>query len=710
MSDHKLIFSLDIGTRKVAGVVLEPTDNGLSVLAAKMMEHPDRAMLDGQVHKIEAVATIVKAIKDELEKEIGRPLSRAAVAAAGRALLTESYEKSHRFTYPTEVTREKVRSLELEAARAAQSRLQSKEKNYQIHCVGYSAIHYALDGQLIDDLIGHQAREISVKVIATFLPRQVVDSMLTVMRKAGLEASSLTLEPIAAIEATIPFDLRRMNLALVDIGAGTSDIALTRQGSVFAYDMVTMAGDEITEFLCDHLLLEFQEAERLKRLANDATQETIAYQTLLGQQHTITREELMDVLDPVVGRLAQAIGESILKLNEQAPRAIVMVGGGSATPLLVKKLSAFLDIAEQRIGVRGPETITTINNHMDKIRGIEWVTPLGIGLMAGHGQGLSFKKVVVNKKAVQLLALNQNNTVFDALLSAGLETSQLIARPGQAITYTLAGQLKTVPGQLGKGSQLKVNQKAATLDTPINDDDEIVLTKAEPGVDARLMPLQLPKPEGPHWIIVNEERLELELALFDGQELVEMNEPIRDRAELTWQSTKVLSEMIPELAGLARKAEPFLIKVNGKERKISQPNLSIVLEGQEIEANYRPKHGDRIKWRPPQNKEVSLNDLVDKLAPANSITVTVNGKPKTINAGGSRILVNGKESNKNSQVHHRDNIQIETKTTAQPILSHALEGLVPPPKAGPIKIKVDGKEAGFTTPLNDGANIEISFG
>lgn len=58
---------------------------------------------------------------------------------------------------------------------------------------------------------------------------------------------ALTLEPIAAIQVLIPKSMRRLNVALVDIGAGTSDIAITNEGTVTAYGMVPKAGDEITE-------------------------------------------------------------------------------------------------------------------------------------------------------------------------------------------------------------------------------------------------------------------------------------------------------------------------------------------------------------------------------------------------------------------------------------------------------------------------------
>ena len=75
----------------------------------------------------------------------------------------------------------------------------------------------------------------------------MVDSLEAVLIEAGLEMRGLTLEPIAALEAVIPPTMRHLNLTLVDIGAGTSDIAFTGDGTVRAFAMVPQAGDAVTE-------------------------------------------------------------------------------------------------------------------------------------------------------------------------------------------------------------------------------------------------------------------------------------------------------------------------------------------------------------------------------------------------------------------------------------------------------------------------------
>ena len=114
---------------------------------------------------------------------------------------------------------------------------QTRHSNHY-YCVGYSVLYYQIRWRGNWSLVDQQGNEASIEVIATFLPRVVVESLLSALKRANLEMEALTLEPIAAINVLIPPSMRRLNVALVDIGAGTSDIAITDYGTVVAYGMV----------------------------------------------------------------------------------------------------------------------------------------------------------------------------------------------------------------------------------------------------------------------------------------------------------------------------------------------------------------------------------------------------------------------------------------------------------------------------------------
>lgn len=251
--EHQTIYALDIGTRKIVGLVMQRREDGFTVVGSEMVEHSTRAMMDGQIHEVDAVAATIRRITAALEERLRIPLRSAAVAAAGRALQTSAGKAEAKRSLLSEVSAEEVQALEIEAVqRARVAMLQDQTRGLdasQYYCAGYSVTYYQLGDQHIGNLIGQLGNLIGTEVIATFLPRVVVDSLFSALKRAGLELLSLTLEPIAALSVAVPQGLRLLNLALVDIGAGTSDIAIVKGGQIKAYAMVPMGGDELTETL-----------------------------------------------------------------------------------------------------------------------------------------------------------------------------------------------------------------------------------------------------------------------------------------------------------------------------------------------------------------------------------------------------------------------------------------------------------------------------
>ena len=129
-----------------------------------------------------------------------------------------------------------------------------------------------------------------------------------------------------------------LNLALVDIGAGTSDIAITRQGTITAYAMVPLAGDEITEKIADHFLLGFNYAEKLKiQLGNG--KERFTFKDIIGNTVDTTGQEITAIIEPVLDQLVDKIVQEILHFNQSPPRALFCIGGASQTPLLRDKFA-----------------------------------------------------------------------------------------------------------------------------------------------------------------------------------------------------------------------------------------------------------------------------------------------------------------------------------------------------------------------------------
>ncbi len=479
-----IIFALDIGTRSVVGIVGYYEKECFKVLAAEIVEHQSRAMLDGQIHDIAKVAEVISEVKDKLEKNIGISLTKVAIAAAGRVLKTSQVKLEYDVEPDSEITEEIVGGIEVDAVQNAQVKLDKEldDEKTVFYCVGYSVVNYFLNGYVISSLVGHKGKKIGVEVLATFLPRVVVDSLYTVMDKVGLKVHSLTLEPIAAISVTIPKDLRLLNLVLVDIGAGTSDIAVTQAGSVVAYGMVPIAGDEITEKIAHEYLVDFNTAEKIKIDISSGI-ETIKFKDILGKNNEISNKHALEMLDSTIEVLANSISSKILEFNKKAPNAVFLIGGGSQIPGLTSKIANGLGINEDRVAVRGRDVIQNIKTKLKKLSGPEAITPLGIAMMAYVQQGQDFLSVTLNGEKIRLLNSKKLN-VADALILVGYNPDMLIARTGKSLKFTLNGEQIYVKGEYGVAAEIYVNESIASIDTQLKIGDVINVSPAKNGKDA----------------------------------------------------------------------------------------------------------------------------------------------------------------------------------------------------------------------------------
>ena len=478
------IFALDIGTRTIVGIIGHMSEGVFCIDYAVSVPHKQRAMIDGQIEDIPVVADVARQVKEKLESKSGIKLSKVAIAAAGRALRTHSTELSFDIRDKEVLTQDDVKSFELETALKAQDELDAEttDTNGSFYCVGHTVIQYLLDDYKIKSLVGHKGRKVSVELIAAFLPSPVVESLYAVMDMNGLEVTSLTLEPIAAMNIIIPPEIRLINVALVDIGAGTSDIAISQNGSIVAYAMSTVAGDEITEEIIRNYIVDFATAEEMKL---SSYQETISYKDILGFDHTIDTGEFFASLFPAVDSLAENIAENIVKANGQAPAAVFLVGGGSLIPDLSKRVAEKLEIPENRVAVGGKQAMKNVSFGKTKINGPEYVTPIGIGVTATHNQGYDFSVVTLNDKKIRVFDTRAVR-VIDLLSTAGYKSSQIIGRSGRNLTFTLNGEKQLLKGELAVLSEITLNGEPATLEANVKKGDNIIFKPAKSGSNAEV--------------------------------------------------------------------------------------------------------------------------------------------------------------------------------------------------------------------------------
>lgn len=479
------IFALDIGTRSVIGVIGIPKGDLFHILDYEMILHSSRAMMDGQIEDIDQVTMVVSEVKRRLETRLGLELRNVCVAAAGRALKTRKAAFEMSLEPRETISPERILKLESGAVEAAYQGLleAGRESQVDFFCVGYSVVRYCLDGYPIKTLLNHRGKTAWVEVIATFLPEEVVSSLYTVMNKSNLQVVSLTLEPIAAMNAVIPNEIRLLNLALVDIGAGTSDIALCDNGSVSAYTMVTVAGDEITEAVVRHYLVDFLTAETMKlSLANP--QALIHYQDILGNIYETLAADILEKIKPDIRHLGEVICAEILAANGKTPMAVFLAGGGSQIPYLCDYIAELLSLEPSKVAIGGNNFLKriTCGEELD-LSGPEYATPFGIGITAAqnHGQNAFIVELNGCRKAL-FKKINMN--VLDVLLMTGYNHQQIMGRTGQSITVQVNGRNKVIRGSHAEPAVIYLNNAAACLNTPVSSGDALLVQPAVDGADA----------------------------------------------------------------------------------------------------------------------------------------------------------------------------------------------------------------------------------
>lgn len=653
---NNIKFALDIGTRSMIGTVLEAKDGKFHVISEKYLEHEERAMVDGQIHDIDLVARGVFKIVSSLEDELNIKLKSVSIAAAGRFLKTVDSKGEMVVDSEEEITNDTIRNLELIAVKDAEEKINTTTDG-KLYCVGYSVSSYYLNGFVISNLSGHKGENIAVDVISTFLPRSVVDSLYSVMKKVGLTVENLTLEPIAAMEAIIPKNLRLLNIALVDIGAGTSDIAISSNEKISAYGMVPQAGDEVTEVIAQECLVDFNLAEVIKKKIN--VEEEITYLDILGLENTIRSEDLNKVIKPVVKKIAESISSKIIELNgNKTPSALFLVGGGAHTPGLLEEITEQLNMPINRVAIKDRKSVVDCVSNDDL--GSEGVTVLGIALVAAKNNGNDFIDVILNKTPITMFNTKEHK-IMDVLLQAEINPVMLIAKSGKNVKYTINGTKRIAFGEKGESPIIKLDGKITSIESKVCEGSNIEIAFAKNGRDAKPKIKEQIKTFNSISIYIDENIINIDTIAFINGKFVSLESEIKDGDEVKL--------ILPRKIGDIKK---YIIK---KE-------LSIYKDDKEVNDYYEVSDGERF-----YTKDISKVEDSDKTEVVEKIEIEENNKIGIV-VNGEKIFL--KKDTENMFINIFNYIDFDLENAK-----------------GIINLRINGNEAKFTDSLKDGDKIEI---
>lgn len=330
-------MGLDVGTTKIC-VLVARVVNGGELQAIALGLHPSQGMRKGIVVDIQRTSADIKSAVLKAQTMAGREITSAAVGITGKHIASFNVRGAATITnYKGEITEEEI---ERAIQNAKENLLLPKDREI-IHI---ATRQFIIDGQEgIKHPEGMFAQHLEVEAHIVTGASSFLNNLVKSVELAGVKVEDLLLQPIATSEAVLEEAEKDIGVALVDIGGGTSDIAVFKDGIICFSSSLPLGGNHLTSDIMVGLRTTLEEAERLKR------EKGCAMASLVGQEETIEvkmvpREEkryvprriLAEIIEARLTELFQMVGKEIAKANlgDILPGGIVLTGGTSLLPAI----------------------------------------------------------------------------------------------------------------------------------------------------------------------------------------------------------------------------------------------------------------------------------------------------------------------------------------------------------------------------------------
>jgi cell division protein FtsA len=338
--EKELIVGLDIGTSKVVAIVGEVQDDGeLEVIG--FGSQPSRGLKRGVVVNIEATVNSIQRAVEEAELMAGCEIQSVYTGIAGSHIRSLN---SHGIVAirDREVGRSDVERV-IDAARAVAIPADQRI----LHVLPQEFI---IDGQEgIHDPIGMSGVRLEARVHMVTGAASAAQNIVKCVQRCGLEVEDIVLEQLASSHAVLTDDEKELGAALVDIGGGTTDIAVFHDGAIKHTAVIPIAGDQVTNDIAISLRTPTQYAEEIKikyacalsQLAN--SDETIEVPSVGDRPpRRLARQTLGEVVEPRYEELFTLIGNELRRSGfEEMIAAGIVITGGSA------KMEGAVELAEE---------------------------------------------------------------------------------------------------------------------------------------------------------------------------------------------------------------------------------------------------------------------------------------------------------------------------------------------------------------------------
>jgi len=333
---RNLVVGLDIGTSKVAALVAElAPDGALEVLG--MGSHESKGLKKGVVINIEATVAAIQRALEEAELMADCKIASAFTGIAG------SHIRSFNSTGMVAVKDREVSPLDVERAVDTARAVNIPTDQQILHVLRQEFI---IDGQEdVREPVGMSGVRLEVKVHIVTGAVSAAQNIVKCVRRCGLEVNDLILQPLASSRAVLSEDEKDLGVALLDVGGGTTDLAVFTQGGIRHTAVIPIAGDQITNDIAMALRTPTPEAEAVKIRHGVALRQLADPNEMIevpgiGDRppRVLSRQTLAEVIEPRVEELFSLVQQVLRESGheELISSGIVLTGGSSVMQGMVE--------------------------------------------------------------------------------------------------------------------------------------------------------------------------------------------------------------------------------------------------------------------------------------------------------------------------------------------------------------------------------------
>ncbi|MBI4247090.1 MAG: cell division protein FtsA [Candidatus Rokubacteria bacterium] len=377
-----LIVGLDVGTTKICAVIAEQNPTvGIDVIGVGAA--PSRGIRKGVVVNIDSTVEAIKQAMAEAEQMAGVEAAGVYAGIAGGHIRSIN----SRGVVAVSGKEREVSPADVERAVDAARAINLPQDREIIHVLPQSFTVDDADG--IREPVGMSGVRLEVDVHVVTAAITSVQNVVRAVNRAGLAVHDIVLEPLASAESVLYADEKELGVLLIDIGGGTTDVALFRDGVVWHTAILALGGDHISNDIALGLRTPAADAEDLKRRYGCAltalvpAEETIDVPSVGGRKpRQLSRQILSEIIQPRVEEIFTLVARDLAKagLLEAATAGVVVTGGTAIMEGVPELAEAVFDTPVRR-GL--PETVGGL---VDVVKSPIYATGVGLAVYGAHHQ------------------------------------------------------------------------------------------------------------------------------------------------------------------------------------------------------------------------------------------------------------------------------------------------------------------------------------